>query len=94
MSLFYLNLCSGTEFVEDQEGIDLLDYAAAYHLALESLRGVMAGDLLTGELNTATFVEIEDEHHSLLQTVFFDEAVSVREELPANGTRKQRLRVV
>lgn len=74
MSLFYFNLCSGTEFVEDVQGVELLDYAAAHQLAVESLRGVMAGDLISGEMNTATFVEIEDEEDELIGTLTFAEA--------------------
>lgn len=87
MSLFYFNLCSGTEFVEDGQGVELLDYAAAHQVAVKSLRGVMAGDLMSGEMNTATFVEIEDERHNLLETIFFDEAVKLREELPSERAR-------
>ncbi len=80
MPRFYFNLCSGPEFVEDEEGVELADHAAAHARAVESLRGVMAGDLLMGDLNTAAFIEIEDEDHKLLETVFFDEAVKLREE--------------
>jgi hypothetical protein len=40
----------------------------------------MAGDLLMGDLNTASFIEIEDEHHKLIEIVSFDQAVDVREE--------------
>ena len=46
---FYFNLCNGAEFAEDPEGVELANYAAARRKAVESLRGVMAGDLLRHE---------------------------------------------
>jgi hypothetical protein len=77
---FYFNLCDGAEFVKDDEGIELSDYAAARRKAVEGLRGVMAGDLLTGDLNTASFIEIEDESHELIELVSFADVVRMRDE--------------
>lgn len=77
---FYFNLCNGSEFAEDEDGIDLEDFAAARRAAVASLRDVMAGDLLMGDLNIASFIEIEDADHDLLDTVFFDAVVKVRSE--------------
>ena len=67
MPRFYFNLCNGAEFAEDLEGVELADYAAARRTAVESLRGVMSGDVLMGDLNTASFIEIEDEQHELIE---------------------------
>jgi hypothetical protein len=75
---FYFNLCNGSEFAEDEEGVELANFEAAHSAAVASLRGVMAGDLLMGDLNTASFIEIEDEDHNLLDTVFFDKVVQMR----------------
>ena len=86
MSRFYFNLCNGAEFAEDLEGIELPDYAAARRKAVESLRGVMSGDLLMGDLNTASFIEIEDEQHELVETVSFADVVSLRSEPHVRGT--------
>ena len=80
MPRFYFNLCDGPEFAEDEEGSELADFAAARRKAVESLRGVMAGDLLTGDLNTASFIEIEDESHELIETVSFADVVRMRDE--------------
>ena len=80
MPRFYFNLCNGAEFAEDEEGIELSDDAAARRKAVESLRGVMAGDLLVGDLNTASFIEVEDERHELIETVSFADVVKVRDE--------------
>jgi len=82
---FYFNLCNGAEFAEDPEGIELADYAAARCKAIESLRGVMSGDLLMGDLNTASFIEIEDDQHELIETVSFADVVSLRNEPHVRG---------
>jgi hypothetical protein len=82
---FYFNLCNGAEFAEDPEGMVLEDYAAARRKAVESLRGVMSGDLLMGDLNTASFIEIEDEQHELVETVSFADVVSLRNEPHIRG---------
>ena len=88
MPRFYFNLCNGAEFAEDPEGIELADYAAARRKAVDSLRGVMAGDLLMGDLNTASFIEIEDEQRELIETVSFAEVVSLRDEAHTRNGRK------
>ena len=80
MPRFYFHLCNGAEFVEDEEGVDRPGPDAAYQKAVESLRGVMAGDLLGGDLNTASFIEIEDAQHELIETVSFADVVQLRNE--------------
>lgn len=85
MPRFYFNLCNGTEFAEDPEGVELPDYATARQRAIESLRGVMSGDLLMGDLNTASFIEIEDEEHELIETVSFADVVRLRSDPHVRG---------
>jgi hypothetical protein len=86
--LFYFHLRNGPHSTEDEEGVDLPSRAAARAKAIESLRGVMAGDLLMGDLNTASFIEIEDEQHEFVATISFADAVRLRDECnpgrPAN----------
>ena len=77
---FYFHLCNCLEFAEDEEGVELADYAAARRNAVRSLRGVMSGDLLHGEVNTASFIEVEDEKHELIETVSFADVVRLRNE--------------
>ena len=89
MPRFYFNLCNGAEFAEDPEGVELADYAAARRKAVDSLRGVMAGDLLMGDLNTASFIEIEDEQRELIETVSFAEVVRLRDEPHTRNGGKQ-----
>lgn len=80
MPRFYFHLCDGAEFTEDEEGTDLPGSGAAHQKAVDSLRGVMAGDLLSGDLNTASFIEIEDERHEHIETVSFADVVRLRDE--------------
>ena len=87
---FYFNLCNGAEFAEDPEGMELADHAAARRKAVESLRGVMSGDILMGDLNTASFIEIEDEQRDLIEAVSFADVVSLRNEPHARGAAGQR----
>lgn len=77
MPRFYLHLSNGNGFTEDLEGDELADVKAAHNKAIDSLRDVMAEELRRGEINLASFVEIEDEHHRLLMTITFADAVRV-----------------
>jgi hypothetical protein len=79
MSIFYLHLCNGNGFMEDEEGHELSDLAAARKYAITSLRDVTAGDMQRGELNLGSFIEIENQWHQLVATVSFEDAVQVRE---------------
>ena len=77
MPRFYLHVCNGNGFVEDEEGADLPDAEAARLRAIEGLRDLLASELRDGELNMASFIEIEDENHLLVTTVPFMDAVQV-----------------
>jgi hypothetical protein len=81
MPKYYLHLCNGTGFTEDQEGSEHPDYEAAHAAALSGLREVMAFEMKRGELNMGSFIEIEDADHKLLAIVPFNEAVSVTNEV-------------
>jgi hypothetical protein len=77
MPRFFLHMCNGNGFVEDDEGIEVANAATARQKAIEGLRDVTASELRSGELNMASFIEIEDEDHQLVATVNFLEAVQV-----------------
>ncbi len=77
MPLFYLNLGTGAEFVEDDEGVELSDSAAARSKAIVSLRDVLAGDVRSGLLNKAYCIEIENEKHELVSIVGFDDVLTI-----------------
>ncbi len=88
MPRFYFNLCNGPEFTEDGEGGEFPDFAAAHQYAVVSLRDVTAGDLRMGDLNTAAFIEIEDEQHKLVKTVLFEDVVTLRKDQDARRRRE------
>ncbi len=80
MARFYLHVCNGGGFVEDEEGVELPDEQAARKTAILGLRDIMASEMRRGQLNTASFIEIEDEHHQLVMIVPFAEAVEISQQ--------------
>ena len=89
MPRFYLHLCNGAEFAEDDEGHDCADATAAQMRALEGLRDVLAGDLRDGRLNTSAFIEIEDEGKQIIGKVAFEDAVSLQSRAAVRPSRLQ-----
>ena len=80
MPLYYLHVCNGTGFVEDEEGLELPGLEAARSKAIDGLRDIMAAEMRRGEINMGAFIEIEGEDHQLLTIVPFSEAVRVSTE--------------
>ena len=87
MPLFYLHVCNGDGFTEDELGHELPNLEAARHEAIQGLRSIVADEMKNGILNMASFIEIEDEHHHLLMTVPFGDAVDVATRI---GKRPER----
>jgi hypothetical protein len=77
---FYLHLCDGSHFAEDDEGQDLPDAKSARKAAIRGLRDVMAGQLLNGHVNLAAFIEIEDGDGKLIETIHLSDTVRFYEE--------------
>ncbi len=88
--LFYLNLGTGAEFVEDGEGVELSDSAAARCKAIVGLRDVLAGDVRSGLLNTACYIEIENEKHELVTIVGYDDVLTIE----GSSTQRGRDRAI
>jgi hypothetical protein len=78
MPRYYLHICNGTGFVEDEEGRELADESAARAEAILAARDVMSADLRRGELDLTSFIEVEDESRKLLFTLTFDQAIEIR----------------
>ncbi len=78
MPIFYFHICNGNGFSEDEEGSEHVDEGAARACAIASARDVMTDDIRSGELDLSSFIEVEDEHHKLLFTISFEEAVSIK----------------
>ena len=79
MPRFYMHVCNGNGFVEDEEGRELPDAETARNEAIAAARDVMANDLRGGELDISSFIEVEDENKKLLFIVQFTDAVRITE---------------
>jgi hypothetical protein len=77
MPRFYFHIGDGHGFIEDEEGLDLVDEASARRNAVAAARDLMASDLRQGRLDLTSFIEVEDDSHRLLFTLTFAEAVTV-----------------
>jgi hypothetical protein len=78
MPRFYLHMSDGNGFIEDEEGMDLPDEAAAREAALRCARDVMTGELRSGRLDLTSFIEVENEQRKLLFTLTFADAVQIK----------------
>jgi hypothetical protein len=87
MPLFFLHLSNGLGFVEDTEGQEHPDLRAARAAGVQGLRDVLAGELRDGNLNTASFVEIEDETHELVATIMFADVVEFSDKVQRQPRR-------
>ena len=86
MPRYYLHICNGSGFTEDQDGHEFVDVDQAVEVAIRGIRDLMSEELRKGEINIASFIEIEDETRRLVRTVAFTEAVSVKSD-PCPGNR-------
>ena len=77
MPRFYLHMSDVNGFIEDEEGVDLPDEAAARETALRCARDVMIGEVRGGTLDLTCFIEVEDEQGKLLFTLTFADAVQI-----------------
>ena len=77
MPRYYMHVCNGAGFVEDEEGRDLPDDATARSEAIVAARDIMGAELRNGELDLSSFIEVEDEKRNLLFTIHFGDAVKI-----------------
>ena len=78
VAIFYLHVCNGSGFTEDECGQDFPDAAAAREGAIQGIRDLMSEELRRGQINLASYVEIEDDQRQMVGTVQFTEAVDVK----------------
>lgn len=87
MTIYFLHLCNGVGYIEDEGGHEFSDLAAARASAVQALRGISAEEVKGGMLYPASFIEIENAEHRHVATVHFSDAVIVSEKIE----RKPRL---
>ena len=80
MPRYYLHVCNGQGFSEDETGQEFANERAARQGAIDGLRDLMSAELRQSELNLGSFIEIENETHELVATIPFEEAVRVTRE--------------
>ncbi|WP_306421767.1 DUF6894 family protein, partial [Methylobacterium trifolii] len=68
---------NGAELIEDPEGLDLLDLAAARAEALAGARDILANSVRKGEPLDGQRIEIANAAGELLATVAFKDAITV-----------------
>ena len=77
MPLYFFHICNGNGFTEDEEGRELADEAEARAVAVAGARDIMAEEMRAGQLNPASFIEVEDSEHRHLFTLLFSEAYTL-----------------
>ena len=90
MPRYFLHICNGSAFTEDEVGKEFPSVLEARKAAIKGIREVMAEELRNGEINIASYIEIEDEQRQLVRTVAFTEAVAVKSDPCPPGTIRAR----
>lgn len=85
MPRFFLHIDDGTQRIEDEEGSDLPDLAAAREEALGAARQLWAAAILAGQDIAARRFVVTDSDGNVMDTVDMDEA------LPEKLARRLRL---
>jgi hypothetical protein len=80
MTHYFFNIIDGTR-IEDEEGMDLPDLAAARDEAIRNARSIMADAIWSGRLPLDEVIEIADRRGHVLTTVPFKAAVELPDEL-------------
>jgi len=78
MARYYLNIRNGGGYVEDAEGQELPDLAAARLQAIEGVRSVLSEEARQGEIDLSGSIEIADQAGNILLVLPFSEAVHLR----------------
>ena len=77
MARYFFHFRNGAEFIEDLEGLELASANIARTRGVESLRDVLAGDVLWGILDCGASIEIEDEQHRRVADIVCDDALTI-----------------
>lgn len=74
MPHFYFDVHNGHGDTLDEEGVDLMDQAAARQIAVESIRSMVAEDARKGIIDLDGRIDVRDGARNILLTVCFAEA--------------------
>ena len=90
MPRYFMHICNGSGFVEDEEGLELPSESVAREAAIRAARDVMANDLRGGDLDLSSFIEVEDGNKQLLFTIHFIDAVNLTSRHTGQAKRSGR----
>jgi hypothetical protein len=88
MPRFHLHIRTAGGFIEDEEGLDFRDQAAAVAEAVHGARSLMSGEVAEGTLCLDQSIEVHDEDGQHLTTVAFSDALTMvagSDQLPGIG---------
>jgi hypothetical protein len=74
MPRYFFHVCNGTGLVEDEEGQEIADEETARTIAVKEARELMSEEMRAGELNVASFIEVQNEKGEYLFTLQFEDA--------------------
>ena len=77
MPRFFFHVCNGNGLTEDEEGQELGDVEAARRRAVIEARDIMSHEMREGELNLASFIEVQNEAGEYLFTLPFSDAFKI-----------------
>jgi hypothetical protein len=78
MSIFHLNLRTATDLIPDEEGVELINLAAAEADAVRAARAIMAAGVYGGDLQLGESIEIHDGVGDFLSAVHFADVLRIR----------------
>ncbi len=77
MARYYFHFRKGQDFLEDEEGLDLIDVETARMRAIDALREMLASDVRSGFLDRRCAIEIDDDRHRPVGAIDCDEALRI-----------------
>ena len=75
---FYFHLSNARGSTKDMVGREFPNLQAAHAAALSDARSLMSQEILLGEIDFGSFIQIHDQNNKLLLTLTFHEAVKVK----------------
>ena len=75
MPLYFFHVCTGSECVEADEGLDYPDDDAARWAAVAGARSLIAADVLEGAIDLSGRIDVADDSGTVLFSVPYSSAV-------------------
>lgn len=87
MVRFFFHTRNGVGDTRDDEGIEVTDENAAYQIAIENIRSIVAEEAKAGLLDLEGHIDVADADGRLMLLVSFTEAFDIR--LPDDHAEKE-----